>query len=369
MTVVTDTNRAPVIGILAWFFMVIAVLSGGTRLLIKYVIVRKLTMDDYLISVALVFSVLQAACVANAAGNGYGQEQRASSQHQQAVALKSIYAAELLYIPCITFAKLSSLAFMTFLMQRTRKVEWGLIAFITTWAMTCEVAVAFQCGLPQPWNWLTQTCFNRAAWWYYFGITNILTECALMVFPILVVSKIQMADTKKAVVIGCFATRILVVIAIVMELVYRGRMQEDPDEPLLEIWKVAVCMQLVQCLAIIVSCIPHLKPFMDGLQSTGLRLYHLPGQSSTHEQYGYGSGKKKRSGTAHELNQLHGSAHDTTILAEQRERDWDDAHSQTSQSHIIRQTMTWAVEEHYDPNAATESITTDGGSNRSQPVR
>ncbi|RAL08468.1 uncharacterized protein BO97DRAFT_408306 [Aspergillus homomorphus CBS 101889] len=368
MIVVTDTNRSPIIGILAWLFMVIAVLSGGVRLLIKYVIVRRLTTDDYLISMSLIFGVLQTACVALAARNGYGQEQKASSQNQLAVALKAIYAAELLYIPCITFAKLSSLTFMTFLMQRTRKVEWGLIVLIAIWAVTAEFAVAFQCGLTKPWNWLTQACFDRDAWWHYFGITNILTECALMILPILVVFKIQMRRTKKAVVIGCFSTRALVVTAIVLELVYRGKIDATQNEPLLVIWKVAICVQLVQCLAIVVASVPHLKPFMDGLQSTGLRLYHLPGQNSTHEQYESGPGRKKGN-IAHELKELQGSAYDPTVITGHRQREWDDSISQTSQSRIIRQTMTWTVEEHYDPNSTTESISIDGKSNSSRERR
>ena len=54
MIVVTDVNRSPIIGILAWLLFVISTLAGAARLIVKYVIARRLTMDDILVSVAMV---------------------------------------------------------------------------------------------------------------------------------------------------------------------------------------------------------------------------------------------------------------------------------------------------------------------------
>ncbi|RAL03502.1 uncharacterized protein BO80DRAFT_349999 [Aspergillus ibericus CBS 121593] len=358
MVVVTDTNRSPVIGILAWLFLVISILAGAARLVIKYAIARAFTMDDYLISVAMALSVLQTACVSIAARHGLGQEQSASSHGQLEAALKSVYAAEMLYVACLTFAKLSALMFMTFLMQRTRTVEWGLVVLISAWAVVAEFAVAFQCDLPRPWSWVDNKCFDREAWWQFFGAMNVLTELALIVVPSLLVLQIQMAVARKTVVIGCFLTRLLVVGAIVTELVYRDR-SKNAQDPMLAVWVVTICAQLVQCLAIVAACIPHLKPFMDGLQSTGLRLYYLPGERSRRTDYAYGS---KEQSVGHELSGLAGVVNRTTVLAGQRQRDWDDALSQTSQSRIIRETKTWVVEEQYHPEAAVSRITDNASS-------
>lgn len=71
----------------------------------------------------------------------------------------------MLYVASLTFSKLSALAFMTFLMQRTRKAEWVLIALISAWAVAAEFAVAFQCDLPQPWRWNQKRCFNRVRYY------------------------------------------------------------------------------------------------------------------------------------------------------------------------------------------------------------
>lgn len=104
MVVVTDTNRSPIIGILALLFAVISTLSGAARLGIKYAITRKFTVDDHLICVAMVslesfhrmsaltspqaFSVLQTICITIAAQNGYGEAESASSQERIDIALK-----------------------------------------------------------------------------------------------------------------------------------------------------------------------------------------------------------------------------------------------------------------------------------------
>ncbi|GKZ16509.1 hypothetical protein AbraCBS73388_000087 [Aspergillus brasiliensis] len=301
MVVVTDTNRSPIIGILALLFAVISTLSGAARLGIKYAITRKFTVDDHLICVAMAFSVLQTICITIAAQNGYGEAESASSQERIDIALKSVYAAEMLYVASLTFSKLSALAFMTFLMQRTRKTEWILIALISAWGVAAEFAVAFQCDLPQPWRW----------------------------------------NQKR------------VAIAIIIELVYRQQNKHAPD-PLLAIWKAAVCVQLVQCLSIVVACAPHLKPFMDGLQSTGLRMYYLPGETSGRGEYARVS---KAKAAAHELSGLVGVENSTAVSAGRGQQDWDDAMSHTSQSHIIRETRTWVVEEQYNPDAAANRPT------------
>ncbi|GJP90373.1 hypothetical protein AnigIFM59636_002678 [Aspergillus niger] len=343
MVAVTDTNRSPIIGILALLFAVISTLSGAARLGIKYAITRNLTVDDHLISVSMAFSVLQTVCITIAARNGYGEAESASSQERIDIALKAVYAAEMLYVASLTFSKLSSLAFMTFLMQRTRKAEWVLIAIISAWAVAAEFAVAFQCDLPQPWRWNQKRCFDRVR--YYT-----LTKCEefRLTSPGCMYAHTPNSDGGSE---EDSCHRLLSHSLLVCSLVTSRSTFVDP---LLAIWKAAVCVQLVQCLSIVMACAPHLKPFMDGLQSTGLRLYHLPGETSGRGEYARVS---KAKAAAHELSGLVGVANSTAISAGREQQDWDDTMSHSSQDHIIRETRTWVVEEQYNPDAATNRPT------------
>ena len=47
-------NLTPVINIITWFLLVLATLSVLTKLATKYLLIHKLTSDDYLIILSLV---------------------------------------------------------------------------------------------------------------------------------------------------------------------------------------------------------------------------------------------------------------------------------------------------------------------------
>ncbi|PYH89695.1 hypothetical protein BO71DRAFT_444393 [Aspergillus ellipticus CBS 707.79] len=340
MSKVTTTNLSPVVEIMTWLLMVISSLAVGTRVGLKYVIIRRLSVDDALILVSLLLCLLQSICVAIEAGNGFGMKQSLVSDSHLAVLLKSNYAADMLYISSITFAKLSALAFMAFLLQRTRNIEWGIIGITVIWAISAELAVAFQCNLPQPWDWIGGRCFDRKTWWNYFEISNIVLETLLTVYPSLFVLKIQMSWKKKSVVLTCFLMRVVVIIAIVIELVYRYRIPTEVDSTLAP-WSIAVCMQIVQCADIVVACVPHLKPFLEGLQSSGFRFY-LPGESPARAVYYHSYGETGKS-VGQELSEIVGVSNQTTVTAHipEWQDHWDDGQSHSSQSHIIRETREW----------------------------
>ncbi|PWY76980.1 hypothetical protein BO70DRAFT_363535 [Aspergillus heteromorphus CBS 117.55] len=342
---VTPTNLSPVVSIMAWLLMVISALAVFTRVGIKYVISRQLSLDDGLILVSLLFCILQSVCVANEASNGFGMQRSLIPDSHLEPLLKSNYAADMLYICSITFAKLSTLAFITFLMQRTRKIEWGIIGITVIWAITAEFAVAFQCHLPQPWDWLEGRCFDRNAWWNYFDISNLFLELIIIIFPSLLMLQTQMHWKKKVIVLTCFLTRLAVIISIVIGLVYRDRVSTEAD-PTLAPWSVAVCMQITQCADIVVACVPQLKPFLKGLESSGLRLYKLQGENSIRAGYYQSHGSRGKS-VGQELSGLRGVSNQTTVTAHSPgwQDQWNDGQSHTSQSHIIRETREWVVEE------------------------
>ncbi|OJJ45844.1 hypothetical protein ASPZODRAFT_133712 [Penicilliopsis zonata CBS 506.65] len=326
---VTATDHSPIVGIIALLSMVIAVLAVGVRLVIKYVITKGLSMDDYLILVAVLFCVVQSICIVVAATHGLGKAESSLSEDNLDTVFKAAYAAEILYVASLTFAKLSSLAFVSFLTQRIGMKEWIFGGAILVWAFTAEFAVAFQCQLPRPW---TGQCFDRDAWWTYFAVNNMLIEAALIVLPALLVIRLQTAKKKAALI--CFLLRIVVIAVIILELYYRHRTTHPSA---LTAWPVSVCMQSVQSLAILAACIPYLKPFMEGLQSTGLHPYLYPKQS----QGSYATRSRKNFGSQ-ELRKLAGVTNRTNVSTDPQE--WE-AQSQSSQSHIIiRETRTWAVD-------------------------
>jgi hypothetical protein len=91
---------------------------------------------------------------------------------------------------------------------------------------------------------------------------------------------------------------------------------------------------------------------MESLQSTGLRLYQLPGEQGPRAAYVL-SGHTSRSTAEHALTGLSKGSGNKTTISSRKDRGWDE-HSQSSQSRIIRQTTTWAVEEQHQSELESE---------------
>lgn len=75
---------------------------------------------------------------------------------------KGYYASEFLYILTIGFAKLSLVAFFysVYHQRGQRRAVLAIGIFIFAWTLASIAAVAFQCGLPKPWETLTLHCYN-----------------------------------------------------------------------------------------------------------------------------------------------------------------------------------------------------------------
>ena len=75
---------------------------------------------------------------------------------------KAYYASEYLYILTIGFAKLSLVSFFYSVHHQRgqRRAVLAIGIFIFAWTLASLATVAFQCGLPKPWEVLTLHCYN-----------------------------------------------------------------------------------------------------------------------------------------------------------------------------------------------------------------
>lgn len=78
--------------------------------------------------------------------------------------LQSTYASGLLYIPSLLLAKLSVSLLLRLITPNIlhKKLILGVEIVTVFWAVSSEIAAAFQCHLPVPWKFLGgNTCFDR----------------------------------------------------------------------------------------------------------------------------------------------------------------------------------------------------------------
>ncbi|KAI9654792.1 MAG: hypothetical protein M1821_005786 [Bathelium mastoideum] len=128
-----------------------------------------------------------------------------------------------------------------------------------------EFGVAFQCHAPETWNSIGNVCFERASFWYAVGAFNIITNLCLIILPAYIVKDTQMSTAKKMVVLTCFGSRITDVAVIGAQLAYTSSF--NSSDPSLSLWPWVLITQLEQCVTLITSCVPYLKPLLEAFSS------------------------------------------------------------------------------------------------------
>lgn len=362
---ITSSDKTPLVKILTWMFLAISVLAAIARITTKLSMVGKLRWDDYLTSISALAAIGQSVAVSFQCGDGFGQHIDMLNENQVSAILKSEHAANIFFIASLFFAKFSVIIFIKSLAQFYKRVVFCLEIGIILWAVSALIITLFQCKLPEPWNYLGNSCIDRVAFWTYFSITNILTDCALIAVMILIASRIQTSSSKKILVMGVFGSRIFVVPAVACQIYFSNKSLNSTD-PTFAMWQAVVVAEIVQCLSIVTACVPYLKPFLDSLESGQLRADDLRRRGKTGVSGYGGSGSNPSSGNnaaskstpvdatasansqqsnLHELVELPKPKRSSATVTSVNEgtTNWD-GQSHSSQTVLIQQTRTWGVD-------------------------
>ncbi|KAI4267971.1 MAG: hypothetical protein L6R38_008012 [Xanthoria sp. 2 TBL-2021] len=354
----SPSNHGPIVGVMTWFLLAATVCAVIARVATKLAISKRFTSDDFLIFAALGLSIGQGVVVTLQIGSGLGKHADTLSAPQLDRFDKFDYASNLLFIVNLCSAKVSVLQMLRTITPIKLHVRMvlGVGLFTLLWSLASEFVAAFHCSIPEPWQVTGNRCIDRTAFWNAYGVLNLITEAALLGLPLIIVWKIQTKLKKKVVIFLCFASRIVVLGAIIGQLVYQNRAAGTNDRTF-EMWPVVLTAQTVQSLSIITACIPCLKPFLESLESgmlrTDLRRRGMNGA------YGYGShnltnlsarsnGKRERPQVA--SNASAGKHYKlpnniSTVVSVNRNEDAErDSDSQKSSARIIKYTRTFSVE-------------------------
>jgi hypothetical protein len=170
----------------------------------------------------------QSVAVSMATANGYGDRIQTLSEtsvqsvmkvscgnllvhpSQLLIVYQSQYAATILFITSMCFSKLSIIHFIQNVapFDPDRLITVGLGVFTIIWAVTGILTSAFQCKLPQTWNYLYSECFNIEAWWTYLCVVNIVSDTAVMTHGIILIVRLQTQLKRKIVLTTIFGLRI-----------------------------------------------------------------------------------------------------------------------------------------------------------------
>ncbi|KAJ8120049.1 hypothetical protein ONZ43_g3145 [Nemania bipapillata] len=218
-----------------WFLFIAAVFSACARLGIKYAMTHALAWDDKLIISSLLIYLAQ--CIA-------------------------ISVAESADITTTSVEQPSN----SFLKVRSFTTEDPLAIVVGLWLVSAAAAGLLQCALPTPWDFTNSSyCINRRAWWTFVVVLNVITDISLVGLYFFIITGLRIARARKVSIIVAFSTKLLVVGIALAQLTAFRRGPTVGVTPNLRL--SLVLNQAVLSSSVITTCIPYLKPFMQGLQA------------------------------------------------------------------------------------------------------
>ncbi|MCJ1310529.1 hypothetical protein MMC25_004193 [Agyrium rufum] len=267
---VTPDDKSALIVIGTWLPFMCAFLTVAVRATTKRTVFRKLGMDDWLMLAAIGIAVTFQS------QNGLGVKMSTVDAHMMSIFEKANYVSELLYVAIICLAKLSVLSWLFSITPARRHhiLIYSTGTFIIIWAFAGELVVALQCHAPHVWAVFQENCVDETVFWDWFTASDVLTDTMLILIPSYIVYDLQMSHKRKIAIVASFACRVFAIAAAITRLTFFNQIPDARGETFL-LWKVVITTECEQAAAIMASCIPFLKPFVQGLESGVFRSTNL----------------------------------------------------------------------------------------------
>ncbi|EEA21935.1 hypothetical protein TMatcc_008638 [Talaromyces marneffei ATCC 18224] len=344
--------RTPVVDVMTWFLLVVVIIAVLIRLGTKIWIFRKLHKDDYIMILSAIFDIGQVICVSIAGMNGYGRHIKTLSEDQIDLIQKCTYAQHELIIMTMTLSKTSFIMFVKSItaVPLDHKVAQGLMLATWGWAISFLISGALQCKLPEPWNYLDKNCFNQRIWNDFFSIGDIVTDVGIVIYTMIIIVRIRTKLSMRMGLAIVFGMRVLVIVAIVVHITTLN-MSFAANDSTYKSWVATIASQIAICMSNVTACSPQFKPFLESLQSSGMRLDTLTIKKCPPKKDGTSGSYLGSKGISFAIRSLTGRGRrndnmpyvKTVVTANPSAApDWDGA-SETSESRIIRETRTWTV--------------------------
>ncbi|KAI2863616.1 hypothetical protein CBS147320_6453 [Aspergillus niger] len=273
------------IAIATIYLMVMMILAVLIRLAFRLHMLRSLEWDDGTISLALIFAVAQCAVILVGTEHGLGKRKLSLNDREVHTIEKALYSSNILYVLALSLAKISVLLLLNKLSVNRwhKKILFWTSVLVGIWTVPVFFTLAFQCGVPEPWDASNGHCINIFAFWAGISPIDIITELVICILPIYIVKPVQVIFGKKVTVVVAFFIRIFVVITTIIRLIFMRYSKPYPSTDMNDAaFATTITTECVLCVSIMTACIPCLKPFLDAFDSGMLNV-------SLHKRIGGGS--------------------------------------------------------------------------------
>lgn len=131
-----------------------------------------------------------------------------------------MYAGELLSIAAMASAKTSAVLLSDRVAPRDSHPYYGMLGLIAFWGAFSFLAIALQCGIPDPWAFAPDRCPSKGALYYPIISLNIVTDGLLALWILPTVWKLLMNHRDRITVIALFGSRLMYVVLTLLTVAY-----------------------------------------------------------------------------------------------------------------------------------------------------
>ncbi|KAH6682689.1 hypothetical protein B0J14DRAFT_130538 [Halenospora varia] len=216
-------------------------------------------VDDLMLTCAMIFAIVGVSFGILSVHHGFGKHGAKIKPLEKQKAMFYFWLYQIEYKFQVMFAKLVMLFFFirvfradTVFYNRIRVV----MVFIVVASIGFATANVFQCTpIKRTWNRaIPGTCINNAAYWISHAVFHITTDLAICLMPIVPVSKLKMAKSKKIAVMAAFGLGSFVCVADAVRIYYL-KVSADSTDPTYGASMAVILTTIVSFTAIICICL------------------------------------------------------------------------------------------------------------------
>ncbi|MCJ1469421.1 hypothetical protein MMC07_008054 [Pseudocyphellaria aurata] len=224
---------------------------------------RKFGMDDYTIVLSLACSIVLSITINLAVVHGYGKHKKDLTHTELLAALKWFYFAQIFYKLVLGFNKISllSLYLRIFLGKFFKGLCYASLAIVIGWTVGSVFATIFQC-VPISAFWdksVVARCTDSDAFWYAYGILNILTDAIILGLPIHEVMKLQLPRREKLGLLLVFLLGAFVCVTSIVRVIAVANSTKNKADTTWSFISRSTWTLLEANTGIICACLPTLK--------------------------------------------------------------------------------------------------------------
>ena len=276
-------------------FAVLCTIFTSLRMVSRAYVVKKVTLDDYLIVVAWVLAIGISSAICYGCAWGLGRHEKNVPDEWQVQLLKANYIFSVLYQPALMATKTSILAFYLTLPTSSQIFKWssiGTLVVVNVGGLGLGLFTVFQC-LPVHAAWLypapqSASCTDVITIYLSSTPLNIITDLAILFLPMPILTGMRLPKKQKIILIitfsfGAFVAAVDVVRIVYLQSAARTRLREivtpgshvgQESQQTDFSWYAAFSFMwsaIEVNIGIMCACVPGLKPLVSRLAPRLLR--------------------------------------------------------------------------------------------------